>query len=127
MEQASAMVEGGARISQTTRVDQWNTQYLTADVRSTDCGSCGNVFGHCYTMPRHKGHTHATESGITSSTRMVSSSSLNHAQPSTSRASMEEASAIPENLASNSDDAWRYQWNTQPRSITDGTYNVDGT
>nr|XP_054920450.1 uncharacterized protein LOC129381536 [Dermacentor andersoni] len=81
MEQASAMVEGGARISQTTRVDQWNTQYLTAGVRSTDCG-----------------HTRVTESGITSSPPMVSSSCINHAQPSTSRASM-EASAILENLA----------------------------
>ncbi|XP_070384776.1 uncharacterized protein [Dermacentor albipictus] len=109
MEQASAIVEGGARIFQSTRVDQWNTQYLTADVRSTDCG-----------------HVHIAESGITSSLPMVSSSSINHAQPSTSRACMEKASAIPENLASISDDAWLYQWNTQQRRITDWTYNVDG-
>ncbi|XP_065293025.1 uncharacterized protein [Dermacentor albipictus] len=108
MEQASAIVEGGARIFQSTRVDQWNTQYLTADVRSTDCG-----------------HVHIAESGITSSLPMVSSSSINHAQPSTSRACMEKASAIPENLASISDDAWLYQWNTQQRRITDWTYNVD--
>ncbi|XP_070384832.1 uncharacterized protein [Dermacentor albipictus] len=39
---------------------------------------------------------------------------------------MEEASAIPKNIASLSDDAWLYQWNTQQRPITDGTYNVDG-
>ncbi|XP_065292956.1 uncharacterized protein [Dermacentor albipictus] len=109
MEQASAIVEGGARMSQTTHVDQWNTQYLMADVRSTDCG-----------------HIHVAESGITSSLPMVSSSSINHAQPSTSRACMEEASAIPENLASISDDAWLYQCNTQQRPITDWTYNVDG-
>nr|XP_054920447.1 uncharacterized protein LOC129381533 isoform X2 [Dermacentor andersoni] len=25
-----------------------------------------------------------------------------------------------------SDDVWHYQWNTQHRPITDGTYNVDG-
>nr|XP_054920759.1 zinc finger protein 629-like [Dermacentor andersoni] len=72
------------------------------------------------------GHTHVTESGITSAQPVEFRSSIDHAQSSTSRAGMEEASAIPENIASNSDDAWRYQWNTQQRSITDGTYKVDG-
>ncbi|XP_070382177.1 zinc finger protein 211-like [Dermacentor albipictus] len=72
------------------------------------------------------GHTHATESGISSSPPMVSSSSINQAQPSTSRAGMEETLPIPENIASISDDAWKYQWSTQPTPITDGTYNVDG-
>nr|XP_054920448.1 zinc finger protein 700-like [Dermacentor andersoni] len=72
------------------------------------------------------GHTRVTESGITSSPPMASSSSINHAQPSISRAGMEEASTVPENIASISDDAWLYQWNTQQRPITDGTYNVDG-
>nr|XP_054920054.1 uncharacterized protein LOC129381330 [Dermacentor andersoni] len=45
------------------------------------------------------GHTRVTENGITSSPPMVSSSSINHAQPSTSRAGIEEASTIPENIA----------------------------
>ncbi|XP_054920440.2 uncharacterized protein [Dermacentor andersoni] len=47
------------------------------------------------------GHTHVTESGITSSPPMVSSRSGNHAQPSTSRALIEEALAVPENIARN--------------------------
>ncbi|XP_065292978.1 uncharacterized protein [Dermacentor albipictus] len=41
------------------------------------------------------GHTHVTESGITSSPTMVFSNSISHALPGTSRAAMEEASAIP--------------------------------
>nr|XP_054920045.1 uncharacterized protein LOC129381324 [Dermacentor andersoni] len=45
------------------------------------------------------GHTHVTESGISSSRPMVSSSCGNHAQPSTSRAGLEEESAVPENIA----------------------------
>ncbi|XP_075527004.1 uncharacterized protein LOC142559264 [Dermacentor variabilis] len=45
------------------------------------------------------GHAHVTESGITSSLPMVSSSSINHAQPSTSRFAMEEASAFTKNIA----------------------------
>ncbi|XP_072142048.1 uncharacterized protein [Dermacentor andersoni] len=57
---------------------------------------------------------------------MASSTRVNHTQPSTRRAGMEEASAIPENIAGISDDAWKYQWNTQPTPITDGSYNVDG-
>ncbi|XP_072141305.1 uncharacterized protein [Dermacentor andersoni] len=73
------------------------------------------------------GHTHVTESGITSSPPMASRSSINHAHPTTSLAGMEETSAIPENIASIPDDTWKYQWNTQPTRITNGTYNVDGT
>ncbi|XP_070386318.1 uncharacterized protein [Dermacentor albipictus] len=72
------------------------------------------------------GHTHVTESGIASAQPAEFRSSVDHAQPSTSRAGMVEASPILENIASISDDAWRYQWNTQQRPITDGTYNVDG-
>ncbi|XP_070382264.1 uncharacterized protein [Dermacentor albipictus] len=71
-------------------------------------------------------HTHVPESGITSSPPMASSSSCNHAQPSTSHAGTEEASAIPENIASIADEAWKYQWNTQPTPITGGTCNIDG-
>ncbi|XP_070381444.1 zinc finger protein 723-like isoform X9 [Dermacentor albipictus] len=47
------------------------------------------------------GHTHVTESGRASSPFMASSSSVNPAQTSTSRAGMEEASAVPENIARN--------------------------
>ncbi|XP_065308626.2 zinc finger and SCAN domain-containing protein 22-like isoform X1 [Dermacentor albipictus] len=47
------------------------------------------------------GHTHVTESGRASSPFMASSSSVNPAQPSTSRAGMEEASAVPGNIARN--------------------------
>ncbi|XP_070382029.1 uncharacterized protein [Dermacentor albipictus] len=47
------------------------------------------------------GHTYVTESRITNALPMASSSSVNHAQPSTSRAGMEEASAVPENFARN--------------------------
>ncbi|XP_054920210.2 uncharacterized protein [Dermacentor andersoni] len=50
---------------------------------------------------RYGRHTHVAKSGITSSPPMVSSSSINHAQPSTSRAGMEETSAIPKNIDRN--------------------------
>ncbi|XP_070382446.1 zinc finger protein 665-like [Dermacentor albipictus] len=103
----------------------------TSDCRTTTSDDffedLWNAYNRLSYSPDVTGHTHVTESGITSSPPTVSSSSINHAKPGTSRVSMEEASAIPENLASNSDDAWCYQWNTQPKSITDGTYNVDGT
>nr|XP_054930687.1 uncharacterized protein LOC129386629 [Dermacentor andersoni] len=98
---------------------------------TSDCGTtiCDDSFEDLWNaLNSHNdasevtGHTHVTESGITSSPRMVSSSSINHAQRSTSRAGIEEASAIPENIASLSDHARRYQWNTQQRPITDGTY-----
>ncbi|XP_070382161.1 zinc finger protein 567-like isoform X2 [Dermacentor albipictus] len=72
------------------------------------------------------GHTCVTESGISSSPPMASSSSSSHPQPSTSHAGREETSAIPENIASISEDAWKYQWNTQPTPITGGTCNVGG-
>nr|XP_054930667.1 uncharacterized protein LOC129386606 [Dermacentor andersoni] len=97
---------------------------------TSDCGTtiCDDSFEDLWNaLNSHNdasevtGHTHVNESGITSSPRMVSSSSINHAQRSTSRAGMEEASAIPENIASLSDHARRYQWNTQQRPITDGT------
>ncbi|XP_075546747.1 uncharacterized protein LOC142579949 [Dermacentor variabilis] len=39
---------------------------------------------------------------------------------------MVEASAILEYGTSIPDDAWKYQWNTKPTRITDGTYNIDG-
>ncbi|XP_072141365.1 uncharacterized protein [Dermacentor andersoni] len=57
---------------------------------------------------------------------MASSSSINHAQPSTSRAGMEEGSPIPETIARISDDASRYQGNRQHMPMTDDTCNVDG-
>nr|XP_054920574.1 uncharacterized protein LOC129381590 [Dermacentor andersoni] len=57
---------------------------------------------------------------------MASSSSINHAQPSTSRAGMEEGSPIPENIARISADASRYQGNRQHMPMTDDTRNVDG-
>ncbi|XP_070382133.1 zinc finger protein 250-like isoform X2 [Dermacentor albipictus] len=72
------------------------------------------------------GHTHVTESGISNSPPMASSSSSSHPQPSTSHAGTEEISAIPENIASIADEAWKYQWNTQPTPITGGTCNIDG-
>ncbi|XP_065292999.1 uncharacterized protein [Dermacentor albipictus] len=117
MEQAPAITEGGARIPETTRVDEANMQYHLADSTSTDCG-----------------HTHNTETGSTFFTHLVNSSSP---VASTSYAHMEERSNIFGNDAwkatgtggreSISDDAWRYHWNTQPRPITDRTYSVDGT
>ncbi|XP_065309818.1 zinc finger and BTB domain-containing protein 14-like [Dermacentor albipictus] len=72
------------------------------------------------------GHTHVTESGITSSPFMASGSSVNPAQPSTSRAGIEEASAIPDDIASISNEALRYQRNTQHMPTTDEICNVDG-
>ncbi|XP_070384840.1 zinc finger protein 227-like isoform X3 [Dermacentor albipictus] len=97
MEQAPAITEGGARIPETTRVDKANTQYHLADSTYTDCGRCGNVFGHWYTMPCRQGHTHNTETGSTSFTHLVYSSSP---VASTSYAHMEERSNIFGN------DAW---------------------
>ncbi|XP_054920650.2 uncharacterized protein [Dermacentor andersoni] len=59
------------------------------------------------------GHTHVTESGSTSSPSIVSSSSIHYAQPSTSHAGMDEASAIPENIARIPETTGVDQWNTQ--------------
>nr|XP_054919856.1 zinc finger protein 629-like [Dermacentor andersoni] len=83
-EEASGILGNDARIPDATSAEPWSTQYYAA--RGTTTVS---------------GHTHVTEGGITSSPPMVSSSSVNHAQPSTSRAGMEEASAVPENIAMN--------------------------
>ncbi|XP_070382225.1 uncharacterized protein [Dermacentor albipictus] len=59
------------------------------------------------------GHTHVSERGMTSSLHMVSSSSVNHAQPSASRAGIEEASAVPENFARIPDATGAEPWSTQ--------------
>ncbi|XP_070382055.1 zinc finger protein 28-like isoform X3 [Dermacentor albipictus] len=72
------------------------------------------------------GHTHVTESEITSSPPMASSSSINHAQPSTSHAGMEEGTPIPENISRIFDDASHYQDNRQHMPMTDDTCNVHG-
>ncbi|XP_065309774.1 uncharacterized protein [Dermacentor albipictus] len=72
------------------------------------------------------GHTHVTESGISSSPPMASSSSSSHPQPSTSYTGMEETSAILENIASISNEALHYQRNTQHMPTTDEICNVDG-
>ncbi|XP_070382174.1 zinc finger protein 69-like isoform X2 [Dermacentor albipictus] len=68
----------------------------------------------------------ATDSGSTSQPPMVSSTSAQHARPTTSHAGMEKLSFSPEDTARIPDDGWEYQGNTQPPPITDGTYNVDG-
>nr|XP_054920025.1 zinc finger protein 22-like isoform X2 [Dermacentor andersoni] len=77
---------------------------------TSDCGTtiCDDSFGDLWNaLNSHSdardvtGHTHVTDSGITNSPPMVSSTSINHAQPSTSRAGMKEASAILENIARN--------------------------
>ncbi|XP_065309813.2 uncharacterized protein [Dermacentor albipictus] len=93
-EEASGILGNDARIPNVTGAEPWSTQYYTA--RGT-------------TVP---GHTHVTESGITSSLHMVSSSSVNHTQPSTSHAGMEEASAIPENFARIPDATGAEPWST---------------
>ncbi|XP_072143666.1 uncharacterized protein [Dermacentor andersoni] len=66
------------------------------------------------------------KAGITSSPPVASSTGINHAQPTTSHASIEEGLVIPENIARISDDASRYQGNMQHMPMTDGTCNVDG-
>nr|XP_054920250.1 zinc finger protein 761-like isoform X2 [Dermacentor andersoni] len=67
----------------------------------------------------------ATDSGSTNYAPVVSTASTDHAWPRTSHDGIEKLSSTTKDTASNSDDAWRYQWNTQPRRITGGTYNVD--
>nr|XP_054920783.1 zinc finger protein 544-like [Dermacentor andersoni] len=103
----------------------------TSDYCATICDDSfedqWNLFNSLNDSKDVTGHTHVTESGITSSPPLASSSSsINHAQPSTSRAGVEEASAIPENIASISEDVGRYQGNTEPRPITDQTCKADG-
>ncbi|XP_054920445.2 uncharacterized protein [Dermacentor andersoni] len=48
------------------------------------------------------------------------------AAPSTSHGNTQGVSSDLGAYTTISHDAWRYQWNTQHRPITDGTYNVDG-
>ncbi|XP_070382228.1 uncharacterized protein [Dermacentor albipictus] len=83
-EEASGILGNNARVADATGAEPWTTQYYTA---------CGTT-----TL---SGHTHVTESGRASCPPMVSSSGVNHAQPSTSRAGMEGALAVPENIARN--------------------------
>ncbi|XP_070381439.1 zinc finger and SCAN domain-containing protein 22-like isoform X3 [Dermacentor albipictus] len=83
-EEASDLLGNDARVPDVTGAEPWSTQYYVA--RGTTTVS---------------GHTHVTESGRASSPFMASSSSVNPAQTSTSRAGMEEASAVPENIARN--------------------------
>ncbi|XP_070382208.1 sericin 1-like isoform X14 [Dermacentor albipictus] len=97
-EEASGILGNDARIPDATGAEPWTTQYYQASGATTLYGTCG--------------HTHVTESGITSSLHMVSSSSVNHAQPSTSHAGMEEASAIPENFARIPDATGTEPWGT---------------
>ncbi|XP_065292401.1 zinc finger protein 454-like isoform X2 [Dermacentor albipictus] len=98
-----------------------------------DSASCSDEAWRCLQNAQHRpiaDQTYSLEgfsySRSTSHLNPGSSSSIDHAQPSTSRAGMVEASAILEYGASIPDDAWKYQWNTQPTRTTDGTYNVDG-
>ncbi|XP_070382115.1 uncharacterized protein [Dermacentor albipictus] len=93
--EASGIPGNDARVPDATGAEPWSTPYYAA--RGTTTVS---------------GHTHVTESGITSSLHMVSSSSVNHAQPSTSRAGMEEASAVPENFARIPDATSTEPWST---------------
>ncbi|XP_054920600.1 uncharacterized protein [Dermacentor andersoni] len=48
------------------------------------------------------------------------------ASPSTSRDNTQGASSALGAYPTISDDAWPFQWNTQHRPTTDGTYNLDG-
>ncbi|XP_070382195.1 uncharacterized protein [Dermacentor albipictus] len=94
-EEASGILGNDARIPDATGAEPWSTQYYAARGTTTVAG-----------------HTHVTESRITSSLHMVSSSSVNHAQSSTSRAGMEEASAVPENFARIPDPTGAEPWGT---------------
>nr|XP_054926208.1 uncharacterized protein LOC129384642 [Dermacentor andersoni] len=125
-EEASGILGNDARIPDATGAEPWSTQYYVACGTTTVSGQGASaaasdagweVLGPSSLFSQLDkpkldfrvraaqqglpGHTHVTESGITSSLPMVSSSSVNHAQPSTSRAAMEEATAVPENIAWN--------------------------
>ncbi|XP_072144210.1 uncharacterized protein [Dermacentor andersoni] len=125
-EEASGILGNDARIPDATGAEPWSTQYYVACGTTTVSGQGASaaasdagweVLGPSSLFsqldkPKLElrvraaqqglpGHTNVTESGITSSLPMVSSSSVNHAQPSTSRAGMEEATAVPENIARN--------------------------
>ncbi|XP_070382215.1 zinc finger protein 135-like isoform X3 [Dermacentor albipictus] len=94
-EEASGILGNGARIPDAAGTEPWSTQYYVA--RGTTTVS---------------GHTHVSQRGMTSSLHMVSSSSVNHAQPSASRAGIEEASAVPENFARIPDATGAEPWGT---------------
>ncbi|XP_070382121.1 uncharacterized protein [Dermacentor albipictus] len=94
-EEASGILGNDARIPDVTGAEPWSKQYYAA---------CGPT--------TVSGHTHVSERGMTSSLHMVSSSSVNHAQPSASRAGIEEASAVPENFARIPDATGAEPWST---------------
>ncbi|XP_070382255.1 zinc finger protein 629-like isoform X2 [Dermacentor albipictus] len=94
MEEASASFEDGATNATGTGGMQ---EQGSCGVRASVQSSAKKLKHKCQTS----GHTHVTESGRTSTPSMVSSRSVNHAQTSTSRAGMEGASAVPENIARN--------------------------
>ncbi|XP_070382064.1 uncharacterized protein [Dermacentor albipictus] len=68
----------------------------------------------------------ASDSGSTNYTPVVTTGRADHAWPSTSRAGIEKVSSTTKDMASSSDDAWRYQLNTERRPITDQIYKLDG-
>ncbi|XP_072141612.1 uncharacterized protein [Dermacentor andersoni] len=72
------------------------------------------------------GHAEASYSGSTNYAPVVTTGRADHAWPSTSRAGIEKVSSTTKDIARSSDDAWRYQWNTQHKPTTDQTYNLDG-
>ncbi|XP_070382211.1 uncharacterized protein [Dermacentor albipictus] len=94
-EEASGILGNDARIPDATGAEPWSTQYYAA--RGTTTVS---------------GHTHVSEREMTSSLHMVSSSSINHAQPSASRAGIEETSAVAENFARIPDPTGAEPWGT---------------
>ncbi|XP_070382046.1 uncharacterized protein [Dermacentor albipictus] len=68
----------------------------------------------------------ASDSGSTNYGPVVTTGRAVHAWPSTSRAGIEKVSSTTKDIARSSDDAWRYQLNTQHTPTTDQTYNLDG-
>ncbi|XP_070382220.1 uncharacterized protein [Dermacentor albipictus] len=111
-EESSGILGNDARIPDATGAEPWSTQYYAA--RGTTTVS---------------GYTHVSERGMTSSLLMVSSSSVNHAQPSASRAGIEEASVIPENFARIPDATGAEPWSTHnyAASGTTTVYDVSCT
>ncbi|XP_065308632.2 zinc finger protein 596-like isoform X1 [Dermacentor albipictus] len=68
----------------------------------------------------------ASDSGSTNYVPVVTTGRADHAWPSTSRAGIEKVSSTTKDMASSSDDAWRYQLNTERRPIIDLIYKLDG-
>ncbi|XP_075558579.1 uncharacterized protein LOC142590171 [Dermacentor variabilis] len=101
MEQATVIVEDGARFPETTSVGQWNTQYHTVDGTSSVSGVIDNA-STTYLLLRS------------------SSSSTDHERSSTSRAGMEESTPILEDGATIPEATHVDQWNTQYQPA-DGT------